>query len=93
VICAIFIALFGLWVNLRFPNLDWITETVVVKQSAAMLITIFSGMALVGLQVLLIATVGSVIGAYAIYLFAIGILCLFIFRSLMTDGVRRFRKL
>lgn len=91
--CSIFISLFGLWVNLRFYNLDWTSETVVVKQSAAMIITIFTGMALVGLQFLLFAAAGSITGAYAIYLPAVIILSLLILRSLQADGIRRFKVL
>lgn len=92
-VCAIFISLFGLWTNLRFPNLDWTTETLVVKQSAAMLISIFSGMAAVGLQFLLFVAAGGTVRTYAIYLSVIIILCLLIYRSLMIDGIRRFKAL
>lgn len=36
-------SIFGLIINLKFPLLNWTNETVVVKQSAASIITMFSG--------------------------------------------------
>ena len=47
VVFTIFEALFGLLVNLWKPKFDWVNETVVVKQSASVMITLFSTMALV----------------------------------------------
>lgn len=47
VVFTIFEALFGLLVNLWNPKFDWVNETVVVKQSASVMITLFSTMALV----------------------------------------------
>lgn len=40
-------AVFGLIVNLHLPRLDWINETVVIKQSMSMFIAIFAGMGFV----------------------------------------------
>ena len=42
-----FVALFGLLVNLWKPKFDWVNETVVVKQSASVTISILVTMALV----------------------------------------------
>ena len=47
VVFTIFEALFGLLINLWKPKSDWVNETVVVKQSASVMITLFSTMALV----------------------------------------------
>ena len=33
--CVIFSCVFGLWINLLFPKMDWENETVAVKQSAS----------------------------------------------------------
>lgn len=41
---ACFTSVFGMWVNLKFPNYSWTSETAVVKQSAASFISIFLGM-------------------------------------------------
>ena len=38
---TLLIALFGLFINLKLPNLSWTSETVPVKQSASVVITLF----------------------------------------------------
>ncbi|MBR3863115.1 MAG: hypothetical protein IKM42_05625, partial [Clostridia bacterium] len=37
------IALFGLFMNLKAPNLSWANETVPVKQSMSVTVTLFGG--------------------------------------------------
>ena len=46
-------ALLGVTVNLRWPRFDYTNETYVIKQSASVTITMFSGMGLVILPCLL----------------------------------------
>jgi ABC-2 type transport system permease protein len=41
---AVFIAVMGLVINLHFPLLEWVTETTVIKQSAATLISMLVGL-------------------------------------------------
>lgn len=41
----IFSAVFGLLINLHFPNFDWISETAAVKQSASAMISMFGSFA------------------------------------------------
>lgn len=48
--CAIFTSLFGLFINIMLPNFKWTTEVVVIKQSAAAMVSIFGAMAYVGVQ-------------------------------------------
>ena len=50
---VIFMALLGVVVNLRWPRFDYVNETVVIKQSASVTITMFSGMGIVLLPMLL----------------------------------------
>lgn len=50
-----FVALFGLLVNLWKPKFDWVNETVVVKQSASVTISILVTMALVFLSLSVIS--------------------------------------
>ena len=45
---TVLVAVFGLCVNLKFCNLDWSSETVPVKQSAAVFFTMFGSWAAVG---------------------------------------------
>ncbi len=44
---AFFIAIVGLIVNLKLPKLNWTTEVIVIKQSAATLVTTFIGLFIV----------------------------------------------
>ena len=41
------VALFGLFMNLKNPNLSWTSETVPVKQSMSVTVTLFGGWAAV----------------------------------------------
>lgn len=41
---ACFTSVFGMWLNLKFPNYSWASEVTVVKQGAASFISIFFGM-------------------------------------------------
>lgn len=45
----VFGAVTGLAVNLKFPNLNWTNETVVVKQSMSVMIVVFGNMGVIGL--------------------------------------------
>lgn len=49
---ALTTAVVGLALNIRFPNFTWTNETAVIKQSAPVLITVLSGMALSILPIL-----------------------------------------
>lgn len=42
---AVFMAYFGVYINLHFPKLDWVSESMVVKQSTSVLITMLGGIA------------------------------------------------
>lgn len=43
---GLFVSVFGLYLNLKMPNFHWKSEVTVVKQSAPMMIIVFSSMAL-----------------------------------------------
>ncbi len=47
VVFAVFHAVIGLFFGVRMPNFDWTNETVVVKQSAPVMISMLGGLALV----------------------------------------------
>ena len=52
-VLTVFMALLGVAVNLRWPRFDYTSETAVIKQSASVTITMFGGMGLVLLPLLL----------------------------------------
>lgn len=93
IVIALFVSLFGLVLNLRLPNFNWTSETMVVKQSAATLITIFGGFAVVGVQVLLLVVIKALVPTYLIYLGIMSMVVLLLYRILMTYGVKRFKEL
>lgn len=92
-VCGFFTAIFGLLVNLKFPNFNWTNETAVIKQSASALIAVFTGMAVAGLQVVLFILLSSYVSAYLIYTIVIAAVDLILYRTLMVWGEKRFVQL
>lgn len=86
---AVFISIYGLIINLRFPNFNWITEVAVVKQSAASAISIFTGMFISGLLILIISIVPNTILAYSGFIGMMLILDLVLYGILMKWGAKR----
>lgn len=39
IVYSFYVAIVGIFVNIKFPNFDWISETVVIKQSSATLVS------------------------------------------------------
>lgn len=90
---AFFVSLYGLVINLVMPNFDWNNETVVVKQSAASMIVIFTGMGFVGIQAAVMFLIPSIaLASLAFIVFAVIIdvvLCLL----LLHYGTTRYATL
>ena len=86
----------GLLANLRFPKLDAPNDTVVVKQSAAVLITMFGSWALLAVFGFGYVYVFSRLGETAGLLIVAGICALLnvvLWRLLATAGIKLFRDL
>lgn len=96
-IFTVFCALSGVVINLRFPKLDWINETVVIKQSLSTGISILVSMAAVMLPaVLYVFLLIHVMAAeffMLIILIILSALCLIMYRYLKTKGSAVFRYL
>jgi ABC-2 type transport system permease protein len=62
---SLYISIAGIYFNLLFPKLDWTTEVAVIKQSMAVVVTMFSGMAVsflpAAVSLLLSAASGGII--------------------------------
>lgn len=90
-----FIACFGLYMNLLFPKFDWKSETEVIKQGTPMMISIFGGMAISALPVALLVYLG--IDDVTLVTVAIAVVVaaavLLMWRLLLTDGAKRFRRM
>ncbi len=89
---SLFVAPFGLAVNLLLPKLEWATEAQVVKQSASVMVAVFGGMAAAGIPMALCfasdpaIVVPSASAAAALAGVGLGL-------WLMRAGVKRFRAL
>ncbi len=90
ILCGIFISLYGLVINLLLPNFNWTTEVLVVKQSAASLVSIFSGMGIVGIQFVFLLLLPSTELAYLSYCLLIGILDIALYQIILNYGKKRF---
>jgi len=93
IVIAIFISLLGLVVNLKFPNFNWTTEAIVVKQSASSMIAAFSGMGIAGILFLLVTVIPSANLPYLIFLGLMVIANIALYRILITWGSKQFTKL
>lgn len=94
---TVFEALFGLIVNLWKPKFDWINETVVVKQSASVMITLFSTMAIViMIGICYFSFLSDFINTKTYVLVCLGafiVIDLGLYYLLNTWGVKRFDEL
>ncbi len=88
--CSVFIAFYGLLINLLLPNLNWTSEVVVIKQSAATMVTIFSAIGYVGLQFVLLSLIPSMTVAYLCFFLLTAILDTVLYIIISTYGSRRY---
>lgn len=88
---------FGVMMNLFFPRFDWVSETACVKQGISVMVTLFGGMAIAAIPILLYMFV--IKGAVGLVLYVwicaavFAVLCVGMWRYLMTAGSRRFEQL
>jgi ABC-2 type transport system permease protein len=79
---------FGLWLNIRMPRLDWQSEAEVVKQGGATMVCVFAGMGAGFGPAILAGLTGSPLVPPVTFAVLI-VLTLLMWRSLVTDGERR----
>ena len=96
VLFILFMALFGLFVNLHMPNLTWTNEIVPIKQSMGVMIVLFGGwavvVALAAVYYLIMDFVSS-----SVFLIGVGVLLLacsiLLFQWVRTRGAKVFELL
>jgi ABC-2 type transport system permease protein len=92
-IYACFTAILGVIVNLKFPRLDWTNEVMVVKQGAAVLITMAAGFISTAIPIGLSFTLTGVNSN--LLLAAVGlvmvVICLLLYRWLQRKGEALFQ--
>jgi ABC-2 type transport system permease protein len=98
VIALVCASYFGLIVNLAFPKLKWQNETQVIKQSASVVISMFSSMGFNGLMIVLsiVALNNLAISIFEVMLCLLVIyllLMVFLEYILRTWGVKKFKSL
>ncbi len=81
--------------NLCLPKFDWKAETEVIKQGIPMMASLFGGMAISALPAALLVYPGVkdvtlvTVGIAAV----VGVAAWLIWRLLLTDGAKRFRRM
>ncbi len=83
---------FGLWLNIRMPRLDWKTEAEVVKQGASTMVCVFTGMGVGFAPAIVAGLTGSALVA-PITVLVLVTLTLWMWRSLLSSGERRMLQL
>jgi ABC-2 type transport system permease protein len=91
--CGVGISLYGILVNLRFPNFNWSNELIIIKQSTACMITVFSSMLLSFAPILLMLLVPSVTFAYVIITLLTAVFDAVLYMILINYGNKRFAQL
>lgn len=90
---SVFISFYGLFINLMLPNFSWTAEVVVIKQSAACMVTIFSAMGYVAVQFAFLFLMPTYTLAYAGYLLLTVALDIALYFLVMNYGGKRYEAL
>lgn len=92
-----FVDLLGLLMNLWKPKFDWVNETVCVKQSMPVMLTMFMAMGLAFVIAMIYAFVLADFVSINMYMYILFIVFIIIdivmYRTLLTWGTRRFEEL
>ncbi|MBQ1257843.1 MAG: hypothetical protein IIX93_11315, partial [Clostridia bacterium] len=93
---TVFSALFGSCVGIRHPIMEWTTEIIPLKQSAAVTIALFGGWGFVALFAVPYFLIGQLTGLtlyFAIWAVIFSVVSAFLYRWLVTKGAKAFSRL
>jgi ABC-2 type transport system permease protein len=93
VVCSVFISLYGLLMNLLLPNFNWSNETVVIKQGAAAMVTIFSSIGIVAIQFVLMVIIPNMTIAYLGYILVMIAIDAGLYAIILSYGKKRYAAL
>lgn len=97
VLYTIHVGMLGLYVNLRFPRLDYENETVVIKQSASMLLSMLFSLLTAGILVAVYFLLNSLGASFFVFCLAAVVVLLVIdlllYQRLNTKGRRLWNEL
>jgi ABC-2 type transport system permease protein len=79
---------FGLWLNIRMPRLDWQSEAEAIKQGGATMVSVFGGMALGFAPVIVGGLTGSALIAPITFVFLV-VMTILMWNSLVRSGEKR----
>lgn len=85
-------AVYGLWLNIRMPKLDWQSDAEVVKQSAAVMISVFVGMGAAATPAI-VAGITRSVWVSPVTALVLLTLTIWMWRSLIKSGDRRLYRL
>lgn len=95
-VITFFTAVFGMAMNIVFPRFDWVNETMVVKQSASVMVAVLGGMAIGAVPAILFIPAHSVMPV-ELYLIlctaAFAVATAAIYAWITTSGVKRFENM
>lgn len=83
---------FGLWLNIRMPRLDWQSEAEAIKQGDAIMVSVFVGMALGFAPAVLMGLTNSALIAPITFGFLV-VMTILMWSSLVRSGEERMLKL
>ncbi len=81
-------SVFGLWLNIRMPRLDWKSEAEAIKQGGAVMVSVFVGMALGFAPAIAVAITGSALVA-PIVTVLVALVTVMMWLSLVRGGEKR----
>lgn len=95
ILCSIFTSLYGLYINLMYPKLDFINDIEIVKRSLSTMLTILSSMAYMGVAVGMyyILKIDDFNNFLIIITFIIGVLDLILLKLIKTKGIEMFKRI
>ena len=91
-IASLFISMFGLVINLNFPKFDWKNEVTVVKQSLSAFVTLFVGMAIGFIPIVIPYSISSNLYIMIVTLIMLALTSM-LYIYLNTRGITRFKNL
>lgn len=96
ILFTLFIDLLGLLLNLWKPKFDWVNETICVKQSMPVMLTMFIAMGMAFVIAIIYLMIGDImpINMYMYCMFILFVIIdIFLYYILNTWGIRRFKEL
>ena len=95
IVVSLWVSIFGLIINLKYPKLNARSDTEVVKQSMSSMISVYAGMILVAIPIMLyfVLKCTNLELFISMTLVAIALFVLILWKVLMKYGVKKFREL